>query len=63
MSRNANPRAPGPKPSPMTPAAAARIQSRTAKGRAGKVPADSFAARAQRAAARNPGGAAKTDAS
>lgn len=43
-----------PKPvTPMTPEAAARIQSVTAKANGGKVPADSFAARAQSSAARN----------
>ncbi|MCA8353005.1 hypothetical protein [Burkholderia cepacia] len=38
---------------PMTPAAASRIQSATAKANGGKVSADSFAARAQAAAAHN----------
>lgn len=38
---------------PMTPAAAARIQSATAKANGGKVAAGSFAAIAQAAAARN----------
>lgn len=40
-------------PAPMTPQAVARIQSSTAKSNGGQVPADSFAARAQSAAARN----------
>lgn len=39
--------------SPMTPNAAARIQGATAKANQGKTPAGSFAARAQRAAAKN----------
>lgn len=39
----------------MTPAAAARIQSATARSHGGKTPADSFGARAQAAAARNTG--------
>ena len=38
---------------PMTGQAAGRIQSQTAKGNGGNVPAGSFAARAQRAAALN----------
>ncbi|WP_175997380.1 hypothetical protein [Burkholderia stabilis] len=38
---------------PMTPAAASRIQSATAKVNGGKVEAGSFAARAQAAGARN----------
>lgn len=41
---------------PITTQAAARIQSATAKVSGGKVPAGGFAARAQRAAARNTGG-------
>jgi len=40
---------------PMTTADAARIQSATAKQSGGEVPANSFNARAQRAAARNTG--------
>jgi len=39
--------------SPMTPKAAARIQSSTAKANGGKVSKGSFAARAQSAAAGN----------
>ena len=38
---------------PMTPKAAAKIQSATAKANGGSVPKGSFAARAQRAAAKN----------
>jgi len=38
---------------PMSPAAAARIQSTTAKQHGGKTPKGSFAARAQSVAARN----------
>lgn len=38
---------------PMTPAAAARIQSSTAKENGGKTPKDSFTSRAQSAAAKN----------
>lgn len=38
----------------MTPAAAARIQSATAKAKGGSVAKGSFAARAQRAAATGP---------
>lgn len=38
---------------PMTQAAASRIQSSTAKAHGGSVPAGSFAARAQSAAANN----------
>lgn len=38
---------------PMTPEAAARIQAATAKANGGQVPKDSFAARAQAAAAHN----------
>ncbi|MCR9657484.1 hypothetical protein NB537_22225 [Vibrio parahaemolyticus] len=38
---------------PMTPEAAARIQSHEAKNNGGQVSKDSFAARAQRAAANN----------
>lgn len=41
--------------SPMTSAAAARIQSATAKAGGGRVAKGSFAARAQSAAARNSG--------
>jgi len=37
----------------MTPKAAAKIQSATAKANGGSVPKGSFAARAQRAAAKN----------
>lgn len=40
-------------PTPMTIDAAARIMSTTAKANGGKVAADSFAATAQRAAAKN----------
>ena len=40
---------------PMTPSAAARIQSSEAKANGGKVSSDSFAARAQGAAVRNSG--------
>lgn len=43
----------------MTQAAAARIQSATARSHGGKTPAGSFAARAQAAAARNSGGGKK----
>jgi len=42
-------------PSPMTSAAAARIQSATAKSGGGQVAKGSFAARAQSAAAHNSG--------
>ena len=38
---------------PMTPAAAARIQSATAKHHGGKTPKNTFAARAQSRAAKN----------
>ncbi|WMN64954.1 hypothetical protein [Vibrio parahaemolyticus] len=38
---------------PMTPSAAARIQSSTAKGNNGQTPKGSFAARAQSSAAKN----------
>lgn len=38
---------------PMTPAAAARVQSATARTNGGQAPSGSFAARAQSAAARN----------
>ncbi|ADZ91981.1 hypothetical protein [Marinomonas mediterranea] len=38
---------------PMTSAAAARIQSATAKANGGKTPKGSFAAKAQSAAAKN----------
>lgn len=44
------------KSTPMTSQAAARIQSSTAKANGGQVPAGSFAARAQSAAATNQGG-------
>ncbi|MDO4232185.1 MAG: hypothetical protein Q4D19_08640 [Lautropia sp.] len=40
----------------MTPAAASRIQSATARSHGGKTPAGSFASRAQSAAARNNSG-------
>lgn len=40
-------------PRPMTPAAAARIQSTQARANGGGVRAGTFAPRAQRAAARN----------
>ena len=40
------------RPAPMTPAAAARIQSAVARANGGRVPKGSVAARAQRAAAR-----------
>jgi hypothetical protein len=43
----------------MTPAAAARVQSATARSNNGQVPASSFAARAQSAAAKNSGGGKK----
>lgn len=43
----------GTKAVPMTGQAAGRIQSQTAKGNSGHVPAGSFAARAQRAATLN----------
>lgn len=43
----------GSKSVPMTGQAASRIQSQTAKSGGGQVPAGSFAARAQRAAALN----------
>lgn len=43
----------------MTPKAAARIQSSTAKANGGKVSSGSFAARAQSAAAKNSGGNGK----
>lgn len=42
-----------PTPRAMTPIAAARIQSVTARDNGGKTPAGSFGARAQAAAARN----------
>ena len=42
-----------PSPRAMTPIAAARIQSVTARDNGGKTPAGSFGARAQAAAARN----------
>ena len=38
---------------PMTPAAASRIQSATAKANGGQTPKSSFAAKAQTAAAKN----------
>ena len=38
---------------PMTPAAASRIQSATAKSNGGQVSSNSFASRAQSAAAKN----------
>ncbi len=41
---------------PMTQAAASRIQSSTARANGGQVPAGSFAARAQRGAAKNTNG-------
>jgi hypothetical protein len=41
---------------PMTPQAAARVQSSAAKANGGHTPAASFSARAQSAAARNSGG-------
>lgn len=41
------------KQQPMTPAAAARIQSSTAKAHGGQTPKDSFAARAQSSASKN----------
>jgi hypothetical protein len=41
---------------PMTPVAAARIQSATAKASGGNVSKGSFAARAQSSAAKNVGG-------
>lgn len=37
----------------MTPSAAARIQSATAKANGGQIPSNSFAARAQSSATRN----------
>lgn len=43
------------KSKPMTPKAAARVQSSTAKSSGGKVAKGSFAARAQSAAAKNSG--------
>jgi hypothetical protein len=43
----------------MTPADAARIQSTTARKHGGLVPADSFASRAQAAAARSTGAKGK----
>lgn len=39
----------------MTPAAASRIQSSTAKSNGGQVPSNSFASRAQSSAAKNSG--------
>ena len=42
-----------PTPRAMTPIAAARIQSATARDNGGKTPAGSYGARAQAAAARN----------
>lgn len=44
------------KKTPMTPAAAARIQSATAKQTGGQVPKGSFPAKAQKAAAKNVNG-------
>jgi len=44
---------------PMTPAAAARIQSATARASGGQVAKSSFAARAQSAAAKNSSGGKK----
>ena len=41
---------------PMTPAAAARIQSATAKQTGGQIPKGSFPAKAQKAAAKNANG-------
>jgi Seed maturation protein. len=41
------------KQQPMTPAAAARIQSSTTKTNGGQTPKDSFAARAQSSASKN----------
>lgn len=41
---------------PMTPAAAARIQSATAKQTGGQIPKGSFPAKAQKAAAKNVNG-------
>ncbi|WP_185021762.1 hypothetical protein [Pseudomonas protegens] len=46
-------KAPSAKPSPMNQPAASRIASTTAKAGNGQVAADSFAARAARAAAKN----------
>jgi hypothetical protein len=53
---NSNANATGAAKAPMTAEAAARIQSATAKANGGQVPANSFAARAQQAAARHGGG-------
>ncbi|WP_422136745.1 hypothetical protein [Endozoicomonas sp. ALD040] len=44
---------------PMTPSAAARIQSSEAKADGGKVSSGSFASRAQSAAAKNTGSSKK----
>lgn len=56
MSQNVpnQPQQPG-KSIPMTPEAAARIQSAEAKSKGGQVAKDDFAARAQSAAAHNSG--------
>lgn len=48
-----------PSTAPMSTVAAARIQSATAHSHGGRTPANSFAARAQAAAARNSGGGKK----
>lgn len=50
---------PTPSRGAMTPAAASRIQSATARSHGGQTPAGSFAARAQSAAARNSNGGSK----
>lgn len=50
-----NPKASDSKGTPMTTQAAARVQSAGAAKSDGKTPSGSFAARAQRAAARNSG--------
>lgn len=44
---------------PMTPAAASRIQSATAKSNNGQVSSDSFASRAQASAAKNSSASSK----
>lgn len=54
MAKNSTPAAST--PTPMTAAAAARIQAATARGNDGKVQSGSFAARAQKAAAGHAGG-------
>jgi hypothetical protein len=54
MAKNSTP--PSPASTPMTTPAAARIQAAEARGNGGKVSSGGFAARAQRAAARSPGG-------